>query len=360
MNKFGAASSVLCILASLAIAGCKDTVYTGRHAVPYVSEILYGDGSGRELLESFDAHDSKGSITLVGPYDSSLTARFIYADDLDNIDAKPVPDGLPDFSGECIDVIDDAAHSPYSYASDEDKEALRTLAVKNFINAMDTKCSIGSFDDERLLDKAPAKMVVFTSPLNALYGEFDVDTLCTITDCRIPVVYPSRTVFAKQLDRGIEHLHIAVITDSTTAASGVYPEIFDEISRKKGILGTGCVAFTADSLATINSILSGYKSSGGDMPVSAVVIDDPDVSIDDVETSLDYVLSVQNEANINSRKLITKDFVIVDMRQVTVDECYRILRKNNVFTHNIAYPVCKEYMTVKSGGKDGYNIVEKD
>ncbi|MDO5442501.1 MAG: hypothetical protein Q4G10_02395 [Bacteroidia bacterium] len=360
MRKFGIISLSLCVLASAAMTGCKDTVYAGRNTVPYVSEVLYGEGGERDILDSFDPHDSKGSITLVGPYDSCLTAGFIYADDLDNIDASPDPDGLPDFSGERIDVLDDAANSPYRFGTDEEKEALRTLAVRNFILAMDNKCSLGDFDEERLQEKSPAKLVVFTSPLNALYGEFDVDTLCTIAGCNIPVVYPSRTVFARQLDRGIEHLHIAVITDSITAASGVYPQIFNEISRDKGILGTGCVAFTKDSVMTINSILSGYRTSGGDMPVSALVIDDPSLSVEELNESLEQVLSVQNEANLNARKLITKDFVIVDMRKTVTDECYRILRKNNVFTHNIAYPVSKQYITVKASGKDGYNLVEKD
>lgn len=360
MKQLGIASLSMCILASAAFTGCKDTVYTGRSAVPCVSEILYGDGYGLGLLEDYDARDSRGSIVLIGPYDSCLTAMFINADGLDNIDASPNPDGLPDFSGEQIDVLEDAAHLPYIITSDDDKEALRTLAVKNFIHAMDTCCSIGDFDAERLQKKLPAKLVVYTSPLNALHGEFDVDTLCTITGCRLPVVYPSRTVFTKQLERGIDHLHIAVLTDSLTAASGVYPEIFNEISRDKGILGTGCVAFAKDSVVTVNSILSGYRSSGGDMPVSALVIDDPSVSVEEVKESLEYVLSVQNEANLNARKLITNDFVIVDMRGTVADECYRILRKNNIFTHNIAYPVCKQYMTVKASGQDGCLIVEKD
>lgn len=358
MNKLGIVSLSLCVLASVSMTGCRDAVIPGRSAVPYVSEVLYGEESG--LLESFDPHDTKGSIVLVGPYDSCLTAMFIHADELDNIDAKPNPDGLPDFSGERIDVIDDSANSPYRFATDDDKETLRTLAVKNFIGALDSKCSIGAFDDERLQEKPQAKMVVFTSPLNALYGQFDVDTLCTLTGCEIPVLYPSRTVFEKQLERGIEHLHIAVLTDSITAASGVYPEVFDEISHSRGILGTGCVAFAKDSVVTVNSMLARYRTSGGDMPVSALIVDDPSVSTEMLKESLDQVLSVQNEANINARKLITKDFVIIDMRQTLVDECYRILRKNNIFTHNIAYPVSKEYMTVKASGKDGYHIVEKD
>lgn len=96
------------------------------------------------------------------------------------------------------------------------------------------------------------------------------------------------------------------------------------------------------------------------MPISALVVDERSVDIEAVKASLEQVLTVQTEENLNSRKLITKDFEIVDMDKAVTDECYRILRKNNIFTHNISYPVSRNYITVKSTNSDGFNLVEKD
>lgn len=359
MKFFSICSLSLAFTAVLTFSGCKDTVDVGRGTVPFVEDLLSGQNAGLSLLTDFNPRDSRGSIALIGPFeaDSVLAARLLTADDVDNIDGRAVPDGLPDFAGEQIDIIADESclNIPLS-----ESEELRTAAVRTFMAALDTAFSLGAFDDERLQSKLPAKLVVYTSSINAEAGAFDVDTLCRSTECTIPVVFPSRVVIGQQLDRNIEHLHIAVLTDSLTAASGVYPRIFDEMSRSRGILGTGCTAFYAGSSSDMNSILSLYKASGGNMPISALLIDDRSVNIEMLKTSLEEVLSVQNEANLNSRKLVTRDLTLVDVEKAVADECYRILRHRNIFTHNISYPVSKSFMTVKSSSGDGYNLVEKD
>lgn len=363
MKHIGFCTILLAGVVSLFLTGCNDEVNSGRSTVPFVEEILAGQDDGvTSMLEGFDPRDSRGSIAIVGPSeaDTCLAARFLTVDDVDNIDGRPNPDMLPDFSGEQIDIIADEANSPYDRLFAADQERFRTTAVKNFIHALDDSFSLGAFDDEKLQEKLPAKIVIFTSPLNAETAAFDIDTLCRTTGCRIPVIYPSRLVFRQQLDRRIEHLHVAVVTDSVTAASGVYPRVFDEMSGEKGILGTGCIAVGVDSLDNINTILADYKTSGGNMPISALIVDSRIVDIDALKVSLDFVMNYQNETNLNSRKLITKDFTIVDMNKAVTDECYRILRHNNIFTHNISYPVSKVFVTVKSSNSDGFNLVEKD
>lgn len=360
MKRVLSRSIITASLAVLFLAGCNDAVDTGRATVPYVEDILSEETEGLSLLSSFDPRESRGTIALVGPEDTSLVNRFLKVDDVDNIDGRPNPDLLPDFAGEQIDIINDKANAPYVALLKNDSVKFRTVAVRNLMAAIDTAYSIGAFDDEKLQTKLPAKVVVYTSPLNAEIGAFDVDTLCRASGCSIPVVFPSRLVFGQQLDRGIEHLHIAVVTDSLTAASGVYSRVFDDVSKSKGILGTGCIAVKVDSLDNINTVLSDYKAAGGNMPLSALVIDSREVDIDALRVSLDFVMTHQSETNLNSRKLITKDFVIVDMNKAVTDECYRILRSNNIFTHNISYPVSRNYVTVKSTNSDGYNLVEKD
>ena len=348
----------LLVLAATIISGCRETASIGRSTVPYVEGILSGETAGLSILHNFDPSDSKGTVSLVGPYDSCLTARFLTADDFDNIDGKSVSDGLPDFAGERIDILEDAANLPYEVLLNDDETALRTLAVKNFMFAVDTLCSKVEYGDEISQSKLPAKVVVYTSVINALAGAFDIDTLCRAAGSPVPVIFPARLVFEQQLSRNIEHLHVLVLTDSLTASAGIYQKLFESMAREKGEAGTGCAALYARRDSTVNSILSQYKSQGGGMPVSAIIIDGSSFSAGDLKASLEEIMTVQTEQNLNSRKLITKELSIIDMNKAVTDECYRILRQNNIFTHNIAYPASKSFVTVKNLADGGFKFVE--
>ena len=348
---------LLCLLA----AGCREAVGTGRSTVPFVEHILSGHGGEWALVAGFDPADPKGSIALAGPADrnAELAGRFVKGDDFDNIDGRLAPDGLPDFAGERIDVITDMANLPYEAFLGGREDSLRTVTVRNFISALDTTLSIGAFDNERLERKENAKIVVFTSPISAAYGAFDVDTLVRSAGKAVPVIFPARMLLGRQLDRNIPHLHVAVITDSLTAASGVYPSVFDELAAQRGLLGCGCVAFPSDSVSYAGAVLDGYRAAGGNMPISALIVDDPSVDIGEVRDSFGWIMRVQSEANLGYRKLIAEGFTIIDASRAVTDECYHILRRTNNFTHDIAYPFTREYVTVKATEGGGYNLVEK-
>lgn len=349
------------VLLTLVVAcGCSESAGTGRRTVPYVEGILSGHGHEWSLVSGFDADDPRGSIALVGPEDRNLllAERFLKADDFDNIDGRLAPDDLPDFAGEHIDILSDRANCPYEAFLGSAEDSLRTITVRNFISALDTTLSLGAFDNERLERKENAKVVIFTSPVSAVLGAFDIDTLVRSAGKQIPVMYPSTLVLGRQLDRNIPHIHVAVVTDSLTASSGVYPRHFDELAAQRGQLGCGCVAFSCDSLSYAGDLLDAYRAAGGNMPLSAVIIDDPTVDIEAVRDSFDWILRVTSEANLGYRRLMTEGFTVVDARKEVTDECYRLLRHSNNFTHNIAYPTSKDYITVKATTGGGYNLVE--
>lgn len=349
------------VLTAVSAVSCRDTVQSGRRTVPFVEDVIRQEGPAFSLVSGFDPKDSKGTIAIIGPESRNavLSVRFLEGDCFDNIDGSRNPDQLPDFSGEVIDFIDDMSFAYDSlYASDQ--TALRTHTVKNFLAALDTSFSLGSFDSERLRSREASKMVVFSSPFSALCGAFDVDTLCIAGGKNIPVVYPSRAAFDEQFAREIAHEHIVVVTDSATAVSGVYPRLFDEMAKERGVLGCGCIAVALDSTASFPSLINRYKAAGGNMPFSAVLVDDPEVSVSALAESLDEVLTVQTGANLNRRKLLTDDITIVDMNKYATDVCYSILRNNNIFTHNISYPVAGCYKIVNADDGDGQRLVEKD
>jgi hypothetical protein len=352
--------SAASLLAVLLLGGCRETVGTGRATVPVVEKILADKGREWSLVAGFNPADPKGCIALVGPADRNdfLAERFLSGDVFDNIDGRLAPDDLPDFSGECIDVISDLANTPYESFLPDNGDSLRAVTVRNFLFALDTTLSIGAFDNERLEKKENAKIVVFTSPLSAVYGAFDVDTLVRSAGKEVPVFFPAKMILGKQLDRNISHLHVAVLTDSLTAASGAYPAVFDELAAERSVLGCGCVAFSADSVSYAGVVLDAYKAAGGNMPLSAVIVDDPTADIDAIRDSFDWIMRVQSEANLGYRKLIADGFTVVDAARAVTDECYHFLRKTNNFTHNIAYPRSENYITVPSTKGAGYNLVE--
>lgn len=353
--------SALVLLAVFFSAGCKETVGTGRPTVPFVEHLMSERGRDWSLVSGFNPADPKGSIALIGPEDRNqlLAERFVKGDVFDNIDGRLVVDELPDFAGERIDVISDKANLPYEAFLNGNEDSLRTVTVRNFLFALDTTVSIGAFDNDRLERKENAKIVVFTSPLSAVYGAFDVDTLMRSAGRNIPIIFPARMILGRLLDRNIPHQHVAVLTDSLTAASGAYEMVFNELADLNGQLGCGCVTFSSDSLSYAGTLLDGYRAAGGNMPISAVVIDNPSVDIDAVRDSFDWIMKVQSEANLGYRKLIADKFVVVDASREITDECYHILRRTNNFTHDIAYPIKKEYVTVKASNGGGYNLVEQ-
>ncbi len=349
------------LLAAIVAGGCHETVGSVRPTVPFVEQILSQKGRDWSLVSGFNPGDPRGSIALVGPADRNeeLARRFLAGDVFDNIDGRLAPDDLPDFAGEHIDVISDMANLPYEALLGGNEDSLRTVTVRNFLFALDTTLSIGAFDNERLERKENAKLVVFTSPLSAAYGAFDVDTLMRSAGKTVPVIFPARLMFGKQLDRNIPHLHVAVLTDSLTAASGAYQSVFNEMAAQRGQLGCGCVAFSSDSLSYAGALLDGYRAAGGYMPISAVIVDDPSADIEGLRDSFQWIMRVQSEANLGYRKLIADDLAVVDARRAVTDECYHILRRTNNFTHDIAYPYSREYVTVKATSGGGYNLVEK-
>lgn len=362
MKSFRASIPVLAavMLAVLLPSGCRETAQTGRRTVPYVQHILSARGYEWSLLSGFDPTDPKGTIALVGPEarNRALAERFLNGDDFDNIRGNYAHDELQDFAGERIDILSDRANTPYESFLGPGEDSLRTITVRNFLFAIDTMLSIGAFDNDRLERKENSKVVVFTSPMSAAFGAFDVDTLMRSVGKQVPVIFPARLIFGQQLDRNIPHMHVAVITDSLSAESGVYTSLFDELAAERGLLGCGCVAFACDSLSYGGDLLDAYRTAGGNMPLSAVIVDDPSVDIDAVRDSFDWIMHVQSEANLGYRRLMTEGFTIIDARREVTDACYRLLRRTNNFTHNISYPYSKDYVTVPASSGGGYNLVE--
>lgn len=357
-------SYLIPVLAVLCSApGCRETVQTARPTVPVVERMLLSQSRETRLLQSFDPADPKGAVSVIGPSERAvrLTGLLLSSDEFDNVDGRLDPDQLPDFAGETVQLVSDDAHTPYHrFIEQSDSDSLRAVTVRHLINAVDNHCSIGAFDDGLGYSKTASKLVVFASPYPAQYGAFDVDTLCRSLSADIPVVFPVKSVLSGLLDSSEERLHVAVLTDSLTALDGVHGHIFAELCRERGILGSDCVAFARDTVGdALVNMLEEYRQSGGMIPLSVIVTDDG-IPADDLKVSLENIRTLQTETNLHLRRLITPDCRIIDTDLAAAEECYRILRRRNIFTHNISFPQAEAYVTVPASSGKGFRLVETD
>lgn len=360
------------------LAACKMGQAPSRPTIPLVERII-GDTQSPEYryLSHFDARDSHGDIVLIDAPDRAfaLSERLVACDNRENVDGRPQPDQLPDFAGERITVLIDLLYTPYDrFVAAGNGDALREVTVRAALAAVDTACCLGPFDHENRSWKPAAKLVVLSSPYLAAYGAFDVDTLFRTTGANVPVLCAPEEMMRSVMDqRPGAAVHIGLLSDAKTAASGVYGTIFKELCARRGDSYSLLTALSlpgeaaSDSLMqqpsvlpadTFKRILDQAAKSGRAMALDALVVDDPLVNIDSLRLSYQRILNQPSDENAYYRKMLTKGFSIIDGAQVVTDACYRYLREKNLFTHNIAYPVAAAYLT--SPESKGFQLMDFD
>ena len=347
------------------LAGCVMHTGSPRPTIPLVERIINDTQSPEyKFLSRYDASDSRGDIVILdAPARAlALSERLVACDDRDNVDGKPAPDQLPDFAGERIVTILDIVYPPYArFVEADNANALREVTVRAAINAVDTACCLGPFDHERRTSKPSAKLLILSSPYMAAFGGFDIDTLFRSTGAFVPVISVPEAQMACVLDGRSGAVNIGILSDPQTAQSGVYQTVFKELARKRQdtystvtALSVPLEAAASDSSALsvvdplqdgLKQILDEYSRAGKTGPLSALVVDDYGVCVDSLRSSYRRILNRPSEENAFYRKMLAKDFEILDGARIVTDACYRLLREKNLFTHNIAYPVAAAYIT---------------
>lgn len=346
----------------LLCAGCVINQSAPRPTIPLVESIISNPQSREyKLLSAYDGSSTKGDIVILDEPERCfcLSERFLKCDDRDNMDAAPVNDFLPDFSGERIISILDFKYSPYGrYIKASNDGALREIAVKSVISAVDTICLLGPYDHDFKSVKPTAKLIVVSSPHLAAFGSFDVDTLLHETGAHVPVINAPEAMISRVLDRHGAGACFAFIAPESAIKCGAYEKAFSELALERSDRISRLVSLlpselkrrsdstdVAPSEDVLRRWLDAFAESGVKMPLSALVVDDFSVSIDSLKASLEALRVVSSDENDFYRKLLSRDFEIVDGARVITDTCYTFLRKRNLFTHNIAYPVAGAYIT---------------
>ncbi len=177
--------AVLIVLAALAALSCSRRVETGYDALRLVDALVADSLPALQEL-ALQAGKSSGTIVLVGdPVRClELSEDMMGFDEYDNVDARRVKDGLPDFAGETIVSLLDFANHPYDSlaASEEGRQALREIAVRSSISAIDSLCR--------------CKVLILCSPELAVRGGDDVSDFFEKIGCDVPVIYSADSTFS--------------------------------------------------------------------------------------------------------------------------------------------------------------------
>lgn len=352
------------------LAGCTGGQPASRPVIAYVDSILANPGI-REFSLMSSAPDIYSDISIIDSPERCLllSETFMSMDIFDNVDGSPSEDGIPDFAGERIASLMDDRYTPYSKHLRNGEEALREIAVRSLIAAMDTVCCLAAFDRDGRSHKPASKAVVLSSPLMAAYGMFDVDTLISVTGSAVKVFSPVTSMISEAFEASVAPVNVLVLASPDVITSGAYQTVFSEMAAQKGDTISKCALFplpaeSHDSLATVSSGLDTFRSlvdscrSRGISHVGALLVDDYSISVSQLEELYASVISSDEEDDLKRRQVLAREFRIVDPRKAVAADCYRSFRQQNLFTHNIAYPIASAYIT--SPESDHFALMDFD
>ena len=167
------------------LSSCVRRVEAGYDSIALVDRLVSDSLPSLQLLAG-RAGKPSGTVVLVGEPLQCLTVseKLMNCDEFDNVDARPVNDGLPDFSGETIVSLLDFTRPSFDSlsVSGKDSPALREIAVENALAALDS--TLG------------CKLLVICSPALAPKGGEDVVDFFGKIGCDVPVVFSPDTTFS--------------------------------------------------------------------------------------------------------------------------------------------------------------------
>lgn len=345
-------SILLCAALLAFAAACKPETVAPRPAVSLVQAIAADTSGIGGIVASAGHQGNLGSIALIGePREVILLARqFLSADRMDNIDGSARRDSLPDFAGESFDLILDAFNAPYSHFFAEGPESasrvdsLRTAAVQNAVFAWDSTCVRQASDMSSRLSKSRAKLLVFTSSMQAQYGLFDVDTLQQLTGACTILVSAVNTLLDEAFASGARNL--AVWTSRDVRDSQAWQSVF----QWRNVPGTSLAVITPDAALDVRTefrnLLRQYRTTG--RTLDALLIDSYAVDFAPLLSELAMVRQAGTDEDAGLDRMLSPDFRILDPASSVLRATGRLLREQNLFTHRISRPYARYYETVEA------------
>lgn len=355
------AARPMLLLLLLVSAACERQVVETRPTIPLVREIIAGKSAPRALRLRDRAPRPSGDIAIIGSEFACdrLAEQLSFLDRQDNVDARTVWDGLPDFAGETFACIEDAV--PYeTLLRGGSEEELRSQTVLRVLAALDTVVHISPYDLEGLASKPSSKIVILADPFLAEYGAFDVDTLFRSLGCSIPVYCPIEQMIDRAFDEGGRaDLSVGILCDPQFDSTGVYERIFARKAAERGLKGASCVvaAASAQRDSVLHHFLRRYTADGHTKPLDVILIDDLSVRPESLKNELAEIVSVMNESSMTYGRLVSRGFFFLNAFDEVSTSCYQYLRENNLFTHNIAKPQVSVFRPVARPESEDGSII---
>lgn len=345
------------LLALLALVSCKEVKFQPRPALPLV-HVLAADSTGTaRLVAQSGTRGGEGSIAIIGDPEAAilLARRFQGSDRVDNIDGRPQRDSLPDFAGETFDVVMDAYNAPYDRFWESARnladtlrqnvlDSLREIAVLNAVNAWDSLCWRSVTDTEPLLRKQRAKMLIFTSAMQARWGVFDVDTLQQLCGGNCPVLSPVHSMLDQAYAAGARSL--AVWTSRNVRDSGAWQEVFGQKGYADAHLTVLAPESALDIRTELRNLLRQYRETG--RVLDALLIDSYTADLSPLRSELDLIHHEGTDENAAFQAMLSPDFFLVDPLSSLVGTTYALMRERHMFSHQIAWPAIHYYETAVS------------
>ena len=345
----------LVVLVAAAVS-CKQVQVPPRPTLPLV-HVIAADTVGTGRLAA-TAGRSGGSVAIIGEPENAilLARRFQVADRVDNVDGRPVRDSLPDFAGETFDVVMDAMNAPYSRfwasaeKSPEDQrqtvlDSLREVAVLNAVCAWDSLAWRSTADAEPVLRKERAKILIYTSSLQAQWGLFDVDTLQQMVGGSCRILCGVNTLLEDAYASGARSL--AVWTTRDVRNSGVWQAVFDSMDYSDAHISVIAPDTALDIRTEFRNLLRQYNNTG--RVLDALLIDSYSVDMTPLQTELALIQGSVTAEDEAFRAMLSPDFKMMVPTSSIFDATYRLMRENHLFTHRIARPSIHYYETAESG-----------
>lgn len=347
-----------CCLLTVLLTACQEN-HTARHlSIPYVERILSDTTTGPySLLSSYNAADTRGSIVILGEAEDALlmTEAFLNADYCNNIDGGSKSDGLPDFAGETVAPLLDIANQPYDdYAVLKNTDFLKELTVRNFLFAMDTTCLQSPYDTLHPVRKAKAKIVVLASPWSGAFGMAEIDTLRWVANPGIKVISALDAVMDQAMKKGGRTV---IWTTEAKRLANLYPAFFKHYLRARQgqtlpQLGWSIFAPGIDSLRDEGSLrsrflgmLDDYMETHRGQRINSILLDDRNVDPVRLQAVIDGIKKTDEDALLGYKNILAQDCICISPWQAVTDSCYALMRRDNSFTHRIAYPAVRFYVT---------------
>lgn len=348
-------SVISLLLSCVVLIACERNHKVSEPYLPYVKMALTDTSSvAWHILDSYVPGRISGSIAVIGDFDPlcGLVSEFLRSDRFDNIDGREQPDELHDFAGETFTPVFDMANSPYGgYVDAENIPAMREAAVSMAVASLGSLCYSNTFDVDMTSERIPAKALVLASPYLCRYALNDIDTLLVSRGIDLPVLSLSDEMMRRA---GLRHPNglIAVLTGAKEQEYGLYRSVYDRVKSndetfpdyiEHSVLGRT----SKDSFVTF---LDSYIASGASEKISAVLVgtSSDSLNVHDLSSALEEIRTSQGLDMESYRSVLADDFEFIGGEDAVIRACYRVLRSRNLFTHRIAYPAVKAYVTVPS------------